>query len=219
MSLFVISTPIANPEDISLRALKVLKATKYIIGEEAKACRAQLKSFDISPQEKEILLLNEHSKTEDLQPLLEVCKQFDVALMSDCGTPGFCDPGANLIDLCYKNNIEVQILPGASSLMTFLSMLGVQWNEFTFKGFPPRENEQRVNFFKDTEKSKTPICFLEAPYRLQLTLEQIEKFCPNKKIYLGINLTATDQEFYRGNIKDVRRKVKAQKAPFIVGLE
>ncbi len=219
MSLYVIATPIAHPDDMTLRGIHILKNCQYIIGEEAKTCRAQLKSWDISPQDKTILLLNEHSKSEDLKELLEVCHTHDVALISDCGTPGFCDPGADLIDLCYKSNIKVTTIPGPSSLMTFLSMLGTQWKEFTFKGFPPRETNERIEFFKTLAKAPHPQCFLEAPYRLHATLEHLEQYCSNKKIYLGINLTAENQEFYKGSIKDIRKKVKAQKAPFIVGLE
>lgn len=219
MSLYIIATPIADPEDITLRGLKLLKQCKYIIGEEAKTCRAQLKSWDISPHDKTILLLNEHSLVEDLNELKDICYEHDVALISDCGTPGFCDPGADLIHLCYESDIDVHTLPGASSLMTFLSMLGVQWKEFTFKGFPPRDTPQRIQFFKDLNLIKHPHCFLEAPYRLHATLEQLEKFCSHKKIYVGINLTAKDQEFYKGNIKEIRQKVRAQKAPFIVGIE
>lgn len=219
MSLFVIATPIAHPEDMTLRGIQTLKDCQYIIGEEAKACRAQLKSWDISPQDKTILLLNEHSKTEDLKDLLLICQEYDVALISDCGTPGFCDPGADLIDLCYQNQIDVITIPGPSSLMAFLSMLGTQWKQFTFKGFPPRETQERTDFFKDLSKTTHPHCFLEAPYRLQATLDQLEKFCAHKKIYLGIALTSESQEFYKGRIQDIRKKVKAQKAPFIVGVE
>lgn len=219
MSLYVIATPIANPEDITLRGLRHLKNCTFIIGEEAKACRAQLKSFGISPQEKEILLLNEHSDEQTLKELLSVCKKQEVALISDCGTPGFCDPGAELIDLCYKTNVPVEIVPGPSSLMTFLSHLGVQWKKFVFQGFPPREAQEREQFFKELEKNTTPVCFLEAPYRLHSTLDLIEKFCSKKTIYIGINLTANDEEFYKGKISEIKKKVKAKKAPFIIGIE
>lgn len=219
MSLFVIATPIANVDDMTLRGINTLKACEYIIGEEAKVCRAQLKSWGISPQQKQILLLNEHSTPEDVKELLKVCQEHNVALISDCGTPGFCDPGADLIDACYKSEVEVITIPGASSLMVFLSMLGQRWSEFTFKGFPPREPDQRVQFFKHLSQVSHPHCFLETPYRLQATLDQLEKFCAQKKIYIGISLTSDSQEFYRGNIKEIRKKVKAQKAPFIVGIE
>jgi 16S rRNA (cytidine1402-2'-O)-methyltransferase len=217
MSLKVISTPIGNPKDISLRALEVLNDLKFIIGEEPKTCRQVLSSFKISPREKELFFLNEHTKKEELNELVDLCLKEDVGLITDCGTPGFCDPGADLVQLCKAKSIEVEVLPGASSLMTFISYLGERWDSFIFLGFPPRDKEPREKFFENLNTHNYPVFFLEAPYRLTQTLENLKTVLGTHKIHFGSNLTAPDQEIYFDTADNLLKKVKNKKAPFIVG--
>ena len=117
MSLSVIATPIGNLGDISYRSVEILKAADLIIGEERKVVSKLIKHLSLG--RKEIELLNEHSDQEDLDFLLNECRIKTIALVSDCGTPGFCDPGALLVKACRKAGIKIDILPGASSLMSF----------------------------------------------------------------------------------------------------
>src|SRR6218665_2073060 len=113
MALFVVATPIGNPKDISEHALEILKTADLIVGEELKVLRQQLKAAGV--QAKAMDQLNEPSKPADVQFLLEECRTKKVALVSDCGTPGFCDPGADLTKACHQNGIGVHAVPGASS--------------------------------------------------------------------------------------------------------
>ncbi len=217
MSLKLISTPIGNMDDISLRSLKALRDAYVIIGEEPKTCRKILTDLEISPRDKKMYFLNEHSKKEEILELLEICKYEDVCLMSDCGTPAFCDPGADLVKLCREHKVKIDTLPGPSSLMTFISMMGERWDQFTFLGFPPRDKTDRDTFFKNLKAQPHPIFFLEAPYRLKATLESLNEFLGTSRIHFGASLTSLDQEYYFDSPKTILKNVKNPKAPFIIG--
>lgn len=217
MSLKLIATPIGNIEDISVRALNILKSAYILIGEEPKTCRKILTDLEISPRDKKMYFLNEHSKQEELLELLELCKFEDVCLMSDCGTPAFCDPGADLVKLCREHKVKVEVLPGPSSLMTFISMLGERWDQFTFLGFPPRDKTERDDFFQKLKNHPHPIFFLEAPYRLKTTLESLDQSIGAMKIHFGSSLTADEQEYFFDTPKSILKYISNFKAPFIVG--
>src|SRR5438045_691923 len=115
MSLFVVATPIGNYADLSLHAIDVLKSCDLVIGEEKREVELLLKRAGAFPKSYE--LLNEHSRPADVEKLVLECAHKTVALVSDCGTPGFCDPGADLVHLCRKKGISIKALPGPSSLM------------------------------------------------------------------------------------------------------
>lgn len=217
MSLTLIATPIGHKEDISLRSLKALQDCQVLIGEEPKACRQILVDFGISPRDKQLYFLNEHSLKEDLLELIEICRTEDVCLITDCGTPGFCDPGADLVNLCYQNNIKVFSFPGPSSLMSFLSLTGQRWDQFDFLGFPPREKNERSQFMKSLSEKKHACIFMDAPYRLKSTLEDLKTYQPQLTFYLGLNLTSSAEEFHIGLAEQLQKKVKADKAPFVIG--
>ncbi|MCB0351594.1 MAG: methyltransferase, partial [Bdellovibrionales bacterium] len=140
--LFIVATPIGNYSDITLRALELLKTCDILIGEEHRVASTMLKKLGL--EQREIYLLNEHSNKKDIDELVKLCAEKNVALISDCGTPGFSDPGAELIERCRKNNIQVSSAPGASSLMTLLSLSSQRINQFVFVGFLPANNEARV---------------------------------------------------------------------------
>ncbi len=219
MSLTLIATPIGHIEDISLRALKALKNSYILIGEEPKTCRKILTDLEISPREKKMYFLNEHSTAEGLNELLEICKFEDVCLISDCGTPAFCDPGADLVKLCRLHNVKITALPGPSSLMNFISLLGERWDHFVFLGFPPRDKSDRDLFFKNLKSNTHPVFFLEAPYRLKSTLESLDQCLGPMKFHFGSNLTAPDQEYYFNSAKTILKTAANLKAPFIIGFD
>src|SRR5690606_7703502 len=116
MSLNVVATPIGPLDDITLRALQCLKDADLVIGEERKVTLQRLKHWGLLP--KPIRLLNEHTEPDEVEELADLCRTQNVALISDCGTPGFCDPGADLVRLCREKKIEIRALPGASSLLS-----------------------------------------------------------------------------------------------------
>ena len=122
MPLKLVATPIGDPKDITLRAIDVLKEADVVIGEERREVSKLLKSLGI--EAKMLELLNEHSRDNDVTDLLELCRTKSVALVTDCGTPGFCDPGARLVAACRREGILSTPVPGASSLMCLLSVSG-----------------------------------------------------------------------------------------------
>ena len=140
--LYVVATPIGNPDDITLRALKVLKEADFVICEEFKVGSRLLKFYDIK---KPLELLNEHNEPEKTRELIQrlLMNGEKAVLISDAGTPLFADPGSNLVRECHQNGIPVKPVPGASSLMAALMAAGLKTDKFLYYGFLPANKEER----------------------------------------------------------------------------
>ncbi len=215
MSLTLISVPIGHPKDITLRALELLKTADLIIGEEPKPLFQLLKTLDI-PRPEKAEFLNEHSKDVDLDFFVEECKKKNVVLVTDCGTPGFCDPGAALVNLCRKNNISVTAAPGASSLMVLLSLSGLDLKEFYFKGFLPANNEKRAEAIESLKKYKCPIVLMDTPYRFQAFLKDLKSKLPDHHCLLGLDLTAPNERILHTPLKKLDLSALPEKSEFIL---
>ena len=215
--LYVVALPIGNMDDISLRALKLLKAADVIIGEERKELIPLLKYFEVDIHSKTLDFLNEHSDKVDLEHLKSLCKEKNVVLVSDCGTPVFCDPGAQLIALCRKEKIEVVAAPGASSLMTLLSLSSQKLLKFNFAGFLPREKEERMREIKKLSQSKESFVVMDTPYRLKATLDHLASVMPNRKALLGCDLTQSTEWVIEDVLSRINSQVKdGEKKEFII---
>lgn len=214
MSLSVIATPIGDAKDISYRAVETLRDADVVIGEEFKEVSKLLKGLDIKGKLLEVL--NEHSKPEDVEALLKLCLEKKVALVSDCGTPGFCDPGAALIQLCRKNNVEVRTLPGASALMGLLSLSGERINQFIFRGFLPAENEARAAEIKKLKTEKRAVILMDTPYRLKKLLTELSEAMPARRALLTCDLTQETEVVVEGLVKDLSSKLVKEKAEFML---
>jgi 16S rRNA (cytidine1402-2'-O)-methyltransferase len=215
--LTLVATPIGNLGDLTLRAIEVLKAADLIGGEEKKETDLLRRRLGLS--EKPYTLLNEHSTPQDLRELVEECRKKNVALVTDCGTPGFCDPGADLVNLCRMQSIPVTSCPGASSLMTFLSLTGRRLDTFHFEGFLPRETQERQERLKKLLKFKIPVIAMDTPYRMKKLVEEIQTIHPEKKITLGCDLTLPTEMIYIGTVTQVQNKLQHEKAEFLLLLE
>lgn len=213
MSLYIVATPIGCDQDLSERARHILTDADMIIGEEPKEARKLLKQLGLLAKPCEFL--NEHSKEDDLLELLEHCKTKKVALISDCGTPGFCDPGADLVKLCRKKNISVHPIPGVSSLMTFLSVSGEKLEQFWFRGFLPRDREQRKRAIQEVLKSKIPVVVMDTPYRLQALAKDLTAADPLRKSFWGLDLTTEQEQLVAGTMKECLAKLP-EEAEFLV---
>lgn len=196
MSLFVIATPIGNPKDFSLRAIEILKQADLVIGEEIKALRQILKAAGVQARATD--QLNEHSDRKDIEHLTNECRDKTVALVSDCGTPGFADPGADLVAACRKANIAVHAVPGPSSLMALLSVAGHRVDSFTFAGFLPAKNEERQKMLASLKKETRALILLETPYRAQKLLEDLGSHFPKRQCVMGLNLTQPTERLLTG---------------------
>lgn len=203
MALFVVATPIGNDKDFTLRALEVLKAADLVVGEELKALRPILKAAGVMAPALE--QLNEHSSAEDVEFLVGECRSKNVALVSDCGTPGFCDPGADLVAACRRAGVAVVGVPGPSSLMALLAVAGVRVDAFVFAGFLPAKAEERTRALSALEKEKRPIVLLETPYRCAKLVEDLGKHFATRDCVLGLNLTQDTERVVRARGRELAK--------------
>jgi len=201
-TLYLVSTPIGNYDDITLRALNVLKSVDFIICEEFKEARRLLAHYQI---EKELFSVNEHNEKETAHEIIdELKKGKSAALISDCGTPLFSDPGHLLVDLCLANKIEVVPVPGVSSLMPALTASGFDIEKFYYYGWlSPKKDIRRKELLK-LKTAKELIVLLDTPYRLKALLSDITKILgPNKPVVLAYQITMQTEKFYRGSAAQV----------------
>jgi 16S rRNA (cytidine1402-2'-O)-methyltransferase len=217
MSLFLVATPIGNPKDISVRALESLKECDFILGEERRELMPFLKSHGL--EKKPVDFLNEHSHEKDILDYVQLCREKFVCLVSDCGTPAFCDPGADLVAACRKNKIKVTSVPGASSLMTLISLAGVRLDKFLFLGFLPAETTERLKALEEIRKEKRPIVLIDTPYRLVKLLTELDKVCPDRGSFLGLNLTKDSEATFFGTISSIKNQIGETKAEFVLLLK
>lgn len=214
MGLTLIATPIGHDQDISLRALEALKNSQTIILEEFKESTRFLRAHGISGKTYE--QLNEHSKPEDLKRLTDLCEKENVLLITDCGTPGFCDPGADLVRECRRRGIAVQTFPGPSSLMGLLSLSSVRLDQFVFRGFLPAENEARRKAWIDLQKESRAVVIMDTPYRFQKMLGETAEFFADRKILLTLNLTQETETVLEGSPAQIMKKDLPAKAEFML---
>lgn len=214
MSLTLVATPIGNSQDLTLRGLETLRSADHIIIEEFKESTKFLRAHGISGGNYE--QLNEHSTADDLKKLTDLCSQKNVVLITDCGTPGFCDPGADLVRACRLRKIPVRTLPGASSLMGLLSLSSQRLDQFVFRGFLPAENEARRKAWVEVQKESRAIVLMDTPYRLGKLMNEAKEFFPLRKMLLTVNLTQEDEQVFEGTAQELASKVEGLKAEFML---
>ena len=214
--LYIVATPIGNWGDITLRALEVLKSVNAIIIEEFKAGTTMLKKLNI--EGKELVQLNEHNEDQEAANLLmRLLNGESLALVSDCGTPVFSDPGHYLTLLAASSGVTVSPIPGASSLMAALSILDFHLEKFVFGGFLPRDPDARRRELTRYRGMRMPLVLMDTPYRLGVLLEDVIKVF-GKGIYVTVayDLTLPTETIYRGEAGDVRKQVGPRKGEFIM---
>ncbi len=212
--LTLVATPIGRKDEITLRSLEALRNADVIICESTKETSTLLKHLDIKAKKYEVL--NEHSSAEDLAALLEICRTLNACLVSDCGTPAFCDPGNNLIALCRAQNIPVQSSLGASALMGLLSLSSERLKRFHFIGFLPAESLARDKEWAQVKKIKDPFVLMDTPYRLKKMLEECKIHLAERKILLVLNLSQDSEVILEGSPKKVQAQVRLEKAEFMI---
>ncbi len=212
--LHIVATPIGDVSEISLRALEVLKNADVIICESTKEASKLLRSHGIMGKTYEVL--DEHSTAHDKESLVPICAEKNVALVSDCGTPGFCDPGADLVRLCRQKNIPVKSVLGASALMGLLSLSGQRIDEFVFRGFLPAETEARARALRELTKEKRAIILMDTPYRLKKILNDMKDHFSHRRLLLTLNLSQDDEQVIEGKIDKIISEVRFEKAEFML---
>lgn len=212
--LYVVATPIGDVSEISLRALEVLKAADVIICESTKEASKLLRAHGITGKTYE--LLNEHTTPDEVKTLGEICATKNVALVSDCGTPGFCDPGAHLVKLCRQKKISVKSVLGASALMGLLSLSGERIDQFVFRGFLPAETEARRKALQEIQREKRPMIIMDTPYRLKKTLGDLAEFFPRRRALLALNLSQEEETIIEGTGEQLLKLLPSDKAEFMI---
>ncbi|MCL5992448.1 MAG: 16S rRNA (cytidine(1402)-2'-O)-methyltransferase [Bacteroidetes bacterium] len=217
--LYIVSTPIGNDEDISVRALRVLKNCDLVVCEEAKPAIKLLRKNNLSCEIEELNEQNEEKKTQDIIALLEEGKR--LALISDCGTPVFADPGFLLVKTAIRRNYHIEVVPGASSLMAAIVKSGFSLNTFLYAGFLSRNSEDRMWQLKHLRDEKRTVVLMEAPYRLMGVLEAASKLMPNRRAYIGCNLTMHFETNHYGTFSELYEKFRSLnfKGEFVIVFE
>jgi 16S rRNA (cytidine1402-2'-O)-methyltransferase len=214
--LYIVATPIGNYQDITLRALEILRLADAVICEELRLGSTLLKKAGIS--NKSLLTLNEHNEDEQTgEILLRLHKGETLALISDCGTPGFEDPGARLVQESLQQGIQIIPLPGPSSLMAALSISPIPLKEFLFAGFLPRKDEERISKLKHLQALKTHLVLMDTPYRLGKLLEEVESvFGKYRQATLALDISLPGELILHATLGDIRKRVQARKGEFVL---
>jgi 16S rRNA (cytidine1402-2'-O)-methyltransferase len=194
--LYLVTTPIGNYADMTIRALSTLQECDIIVCEEYKEAVRLLKFFDIK---KDLLQLNEHNEKEEAEKIsLEILNGKKVALISDCGTPLFADPGKLLLEKCIEFNIKVDFLHGANSVLTALVLSGFDISRFHFLGFLSPKKDIREKELRDLKFQERTFVLLDTPYRLTTLITDMQQFLPDRNLFLGIDLTMNNEKQLRG---------------------
>lgn len=202
----MVSTPIGNLEDLSFRAVRVLKHAHWVAAEDTRESRKLLDSQAIST---ELVSLHEHSGPKKVAELVERLKAGETgAYVSDAGTPGLCDPGADLVAAASAAGIAVYPIPGASAPVALLSVSGFAGSDFSFHGFFPRE--KREEFLKGLGSRGGLHLFFESPHRIKECVRALAKNYPEKQIVIGRELTKKFETIYRGSVVAVAERIAAE---------
>ncbi|GAB5466546.1 MAG: hypothetical protein Kapaf2KO_19820 [Candidatus Kapaibacteriales bacterium] len=208
--LFLVSTPIGNPDDITRRATKVLGICDLVVCEEIKEGAALLHRLGLR---KEIELLNEQNEIINAPKYIELVKEGkNIGVISDGGTPLLADPGSELMRLALLSNIDIEVVPGASSFLVALVRSGFSLDEFLFAGFLPLDRLQRSNKARQLLAEQRTVALLETPYRLRSILDLFAQLDPSRQAYLGMNLTIHYESHHYGTFEELAQKFKDSKA-------
>ncbi|SHK42972.1 16S rRNA (cytidine1402-2'-O)-methyltransferase [Caminicella sporogenes DSM 14501] len=217
--LYICPTPIGNLEDITIRTLNILKKVDLIAAEDTRHTIKLLNHYDIK---KPLVSYHEHNKDKRGQELIEKLKEGqNIALVSDAGMPGISDPGEDLVKLCIENNISLEVLPGASAIITALVISGLSTKKFAFEGFLDRNKKKRRERLKEIKKDDRTLVFYESPHRLLDCLNDMMDILDDRQIVIARELTKKYEEVLRGSISDILNHFKAKqpKGEFVILVE
>ena len=216
-TLYIVATPIGNLEDITLRAINVLKNVDLIAAEDTRHTLKLLNHLEISKP-----LISYHRHNEDIKTdilLKELKKGKQIALVSDAGTPGICDPGEEVIKKCIEEEIKIVPVPGACAMVNALICSGLDTKEFLFMGFLPLNKKNRKEKLEEIRNETKTIILYEAPHKLEATLKDLKDIIEDRKIVLARELTKIHEEYIRENIDVLIEKAKDIKGEIVLIIE
>lgn len=216
-TLYIVPTPIGNKDDITLRAIEVLKSVDFICAEDTRTSLTLLKMLGLSKPLKAYHVFNE-SKTKG-KIVKEIENGKNVALISDQGTPLLSDPGYELVCEAIKNNLNVVSLPGPSALLPALNMSGIEANKFLFYGFLNSKNSSAKKELESLKNIEFTIVFYEAPHRLISTLKLMQEIFGDRKISISREISKIHEEVFRGNFNEAIQYYKEPKGEIVIVIE
>ncbi len=199
--LNIVSTPIGDYSDITLRALRILNESDYIICEEYKEASKLLRFFEIK---KELKSLNEHNETESSDEIfLDLLHGKNLSIISDCGTPVFSDPGSIILQKCIDANIKIEFIGGVNSVIASIVLSGFDISRFYYAGFLSPKSEIRKKELQSIKYLKRTIVLMEAPYRLKAILQDIKDIFGQRKVFVAFDLTMQSEKKFRGTASEI----------------
>jgi 16S rRNA (cytidine1402-2'-O)-methyltransferase len=199
-TLYIVATPIGNLEDITLRALRILRQADLIAAEDTRHTRKLLSAHDIH---RPLMSYHEHNmRTRGPQLIRELMTGKSMALVTDAGTPGISDPGIDLVRLAVSQDIQVSPIPGPSAVTTALTVAGLPSQPFLFLGYPPNRPAARRTFFTNYAQAEETLIFFESPRRLGGCLKDMRKIWGNRKVAVTRELTKIHEEVFRGTLEE-----------------
>ncbi len=215
--LYLIATPIGNLEDITYRAIKILKEVDLIAAEDTRHTLGLLNHFEINKP-----LISYYKQTEKKRSLELISKLLDgknIAIVSDAGTPGISDPGEEIVKCAIENNIEIIPIPGCVAFVNALICSGMSTKEFSFIGFLSVNNKEKKDKLSEYKFDTKTLIIYEAPHKLIATLNTIYEILGNRRIVLARELTKIHEEFIRDNIKNILDKNIEPKGEYVIIIE
>ena len=216
-NLYLVATPIGNLEDITLRALKILKEVDLIAAEDTRNTLKLLNHFGISKP-----LISYHRHNEEIKCDNLITKLQDgenIAIVSDAGTPGISDPGEIIVKKAIENNIKIIPIPGACAAINALICSGLDTRQFTFLGFLPLNKKLRKEKLEEIKNKKDTVILYEAPHKLKNTLQDLKNILDNRQVVLARELTKIHEEFIYGTIDEIIEKADNLKCEMIILIE
>jgi 16S rRNA (cytidine1402-2'-O)-methyltransferase len=198
--LYLVPTPIGNLKDITLRALEVLENVDLVAAEDTRQSLKLLNHFNIK---KTLISYHKHNEQGKSMDLIEKIKDGkSIALISDAGTPGISDPGSIIVSKCIEENIDFEVLPGATAITTALVYSGLDTSKFIFRGFLPRENKDKRIIMEELKDRKETLVFYESPHRIRETLEFLRSNLGNRRISICRELTKLHEQILRVSLDE-----------------
>lgn len=216
-NLYIIATPIGNLEDITLRAIRILKEVDLIAAEDTRHTLKLLNHLEISKPLISYHRHNEEIRAEELIKELKTGK--NIGLVSDAGTPGICDPGEEIIKKCIEESIKIVPIPGACAMINALITSGISTKEFIFLGFLPLNKKSRKEKLEEIKNANKTIILYEAPHKLKNTLNDLSDILQSREVVLARELTKIHEEYIRGTVKELMEKTDNLKGEMILIIE
>ena len=216
-TLYLVATPIGNLEDITFRAINILKQVDIIAAEDTRQTLKLLNHYEIS---KPLISYHRHNEEVKVESLIQKLKDGNnIALVSDAGTPVISDPGEIIVKEAIKEEINIVPIPGACALINALITSGLDTKEFCFYGFLSLNKKIRKNKLEEIKKENKTIILYEAPHKLLSTLKDLEKILDNRKIVIARELTKIHEEFLRGTVPEILEKYPEPRGEHIIIIE